>query len=90
MNRESGMALVSGFNVPAEIGASLEDIHTPALIIDLDAFERNVERMAKFVNVYLTANGGPHRSAVLRLCGWENGCGGRVLAAWLERGRYLL
>jgi 3-hydroxy-D-aspartate aldolase len=39
---------VVGFNVPAEIGARLEDVHTPALIVDLDAFERNVGRMGDF------------------------------------------
>jgi D-serine deaminase-like pyridoxal phosphate-dependent protein len=30
---------------PAEIGASLEEIDTPALIIDLDPFERNLAKM---------------------------------------------
>ncbi len=33
---------------PAEIGASVADIDTPALIVDLDAFDRNVARMAEF------------------------------------------
>src|SRR3954453_46613 len=32
---------------PAEIAASLEDIDTPALIVDLDPLERNLEKMAK-------------------------------------------
>ena len=66
MKRESEMALVSGFNVPAEIGDSLEDIHTPALIIELDVFERNVERMARFVKergVRLRAHAKTHKSA---------------------------
>ena len=30
---------------PAEIGAAAEDIDTPALIIDLDAFDRNLAKM---------------------------------------------
>jgi len=30
---------------PAEIGMSLRQVDTPALLIDLDAFERNLERM---------------------------------------------
>jgi 3-hydroxy-D-aspartate aldolase len=30
---------------PADIGVSLDDIDTPALLIDLDAFERNLRRM---------------------------------------------
>ena len=66
MKRESETALVSGFNVPAEIGSSLEDIDTPALIIELDAFERNVERMATFVKqsgVRLRAHAKTHKSA---------------------------
>ena len=32
---------------PAEIGARGDDIDTPALIVDLDAFERNLAKMAK-------------------------------------------
>ena len=31
---------------PAEIGMSLEDVDTPALLLDLEAFERNLDRMA--------------------------------------------
>ncbi len=30
---------------PAEIGMSLEEVDTPALIVDLDAFERNLRRL---------------------------------------------
>ncbi|MGH8621274.1 MAG: DSD1 family PLP-dependent enzyme, partial [Burkholderiales bacterium] len=30
---------------PAEIGMSLAEVDTPALILDLDAFERNLDRM---------------------------------------------
>ena len=30
--------------VPAEIGAPLSEIDTPSLILDLDAFERNLDR----------------------------------------------
>lgn len=37
-----------GLDVPAEIGMALEDVSTPALIIDLDALERNVRRMGEF------------------------------------------
>jgi len=32
---------------PAEIGMPLSDVDTPALLIDLDGFERNLEKMAK-------------------------------------------
>jgi len=34
---------------PAEIGMPLTDVDTPALILDLEAFERNLDRMAKAV-----------------------------------------
>src|ERR1700730_1210032 len=33
---------------PAAIGAAVADIETPALVIDLDAFDRNVAKMAGF------------------------------------------
>ncbi len=39
---------VVGLNVPASPGMPLEDVHTPALIIELDAFEHNVTRMRDF------------------------------------------
>jgi 3-hydroxy-D-aspartate aldolase len=35
-------------DIPAAIGASIEQIDTPALVLDLDAFEQNLERMAAF------------------------------------------
>ena len=31
---------------PAEIGMSLDEVDTPALVVDLDAFERNLQRLA--------------------------------------------
>ena len=34
---------------PATIGMPLAEVDTPALLIDLDAFERNLQRMADFV-----------------------------------------
>jgi 3-hydroxy-D-aspartate aldolase len=34
---------------PAAIGMSLEEVDTPALLVDLDAFERNLKRMADAV-----------------------------------------
>lgn len=34
--------------IPAQIGDAIDQIETPALVIDLDAFDRNVERMAAF------------------------------------------
>ncbi len=35
-------------NPPAQIGAPLDEIDTPALLVDLDAFEHNLEKMAAF------------------------------------------
>ncbi|HZQ60286.1 MAG TPA: DSD1 family PLP-dependent enzyme [Casimicrobiaceae bacterium] len=35
---------------PARIGATLDEIDTPALLIDLDAFERNLARMSSFAS----------------------------------------
>ena len=49
---------VVGLNVPATIGMSLEDVATPALIIDLDAFENNVKLMGD----YIKAQGIRHRA----------------------------
>jgi 3-hydroxy-D-aspartate aldolase len=33
-------------HIPAEIGMRLHDVDTPALLLDLDAFARNLARMA--------------------------------------------
>jgi 3-hydroxy-D-aspartate aldolase len=37
---------------PAEIGQSVEEVDTPALIVELDAFERNLRRMAGLAKQY--------------------------------------
>lgn len=39
---------VVGLNIPAEVGMALGDVSTPALIVDLGAFERNVKQMREF------------------------------------------
>jgi D-serine deaminase-like pyridoxal phosphate-dependent protein len=36
--------------IPARIGDRVDDIETPALVVDLDRFERNIERMAQATN----------------------------------------
>ncbi|MGB1399708.1 MAG: DSD1 family PLP-dependent enzyme, partial [Candidatus Puniceispirillaceae bacterium] len=41
-----------GFDVPAEIGMSVEEVQTPALLIDLDAFEANLKRMRQLAERY--------------------------------------
>ena len=53
---------------PAEIGAPFSDIDTPALIIDLDAFERNLDAMAAAVGqlgVRLRPHAKTHKSPVI-------------------------
>jgi 3-hydroxy-D-aspartate aldolase len=71
---------VVGFNVPAAVGMALEDVSTPALIVDLDAFETNVDYMRKFVeakNIRLRAHAKTHKSADIALYQIEHGgaCG---------------
>ena len=46
-------------NKPAEIGMPIQDIDTPALIIDLDSFEHNLNLMSKSV-VSLGVSHRPH------------------------------
>ena len=58
MKANQDKELEVGFNIPAEIGMALEEIATPALLIDLDAFEKNVKVMADFIR----ANGVRHRA----------------------------
>ena len=36
---------------PAEIGMPLDEVDTPALVIDLDAFERNLARLAAVIGL---------------------------------------
>lgn len=72
--------LVVGLTVPAEVGMALEDVSTPALIVDLDAFERNVRQMAAFVadqGIRLRAHAKTHKSADIARYQIEHGgaCG---------------
>ncbi len=71
---------VVGLNVPAEVGMSLEDVSTPALIVDLDAFERNVKLMGDFIKengIRHRAHAKTHKSADIALYQIEHGgaCG---------------
>lgn len=62
--------LVVGLNAPAKVGMKLEDVCTPALIIDLDAFESNVKKMAAFnrkMGVRHRAHAKTHKSADIAL-----------------------
>jgi D-threonine aldolase len=55
---------------PAEIGAPLAEIETPALVVDLDAFERNLAKMAAFARsagVRLRPHAKTHKSPTIAL-----------------------
>ena len=55
-----------GFDIPARPGDALSDVMTPALVIDLDAFDRNIARMRAFVTGHglrLRAHAKTHKSA---------------------------
>lgn len=50
---------------PASVGQSLSEVDTPALLIDLEAFERNLDRMASFAKgagVRVRAHAKTHKS----------------------------
>ncbi len=55
-----------GYNIPAAIGMDEADIQTPCLVVDLDAFERNVKKMrdhAAKMGVRHRVHGKMHKSA---------------------------
>ena len=71
---------VVGLNVPADVGMSLDEVSTPALIVDLDAFERNVKLMGDFIKekgIRHRAHAKTHKSADIALYQIEHGgaCG---------------
>jgi 3-hydroxy-D-aspartate aldolase len=64
---------------PAEIGMSLDEVDTPALVVDLDAFERNLKRMADRVagtGVRMRPHAKTHKCAVIALKQMELGAVG--------------
>ncbi len=48
---------------PADVGMPLEEVDTPALIIELDAFEANLTRMAQAAQSF--------RSGMIRSSVWR-------------------
>ncbi|MFO1350419.1 MAG: DSD1 family PLP-dependent enzyme [Gammaproteobacteria bacterium] len=57
-------------NPPATVGMALEHVDTPTLIIDLDAFERNLKRLADAaarLGVRLRPHAKTHKSAAIAL-----------------------
>ena len=76
----SSQSLEIGLDVPAQPGMSVADIATPALIIDLDAFEQNVEYMRSYLaesGMRHRAHAKTHKSADIALYQIEHGgaCG---------------
>jgi 3-hydroxy-D-aspartate aldolase len=70
MTKEKRSEPVVGFNIPAAVGMALEDVATPALIIELDAFESNVAYLRQFVknhHIRLRAHAKTHKSADIAL-----------------------
>src|SRR5207248_10983988 len=64
---------------PAEIGMSLDEVDTPALIVDLDAFESNLRRLAERVkgsSVRLRPHAKTHKWPVIALKQMELGAVG--------------
>jgi 3-hydroxy-D-aspartate aldolase len=58
-------ALVVGLDVPARVGMNLDEVVTPALLIDLDAFEHNVaalKQQLEVAGVRLRAHSKTHKS----------------------------
>ncbi|HXX36525.1 MAG TPA: DSD1 family PLP-dependent enzyme [bacterium] len=57
-----------GMREPAEIGMPLEEVDTPSLLIEMDAFERNLKRMASAAaeaSVRLRPHAKTHKCAVI-------------------------
>jgi len=55
-----------GYDIPAQVGMDEKDIQTPCLVIDLDAFERNIAKMrahCEKMGVRHRAHGKMHKSA---------------------------
>jgi len=72
--------LVVGLDVPAEIGMPFDEVATPALVIDLDAFEANVARLRDYAasqGVWIRAHAKAHKSAEIARHQIEHGgaCG---------------
>jgi 3-hydroxy-D-aspartate aldolase len=72
--------LIVGLDIPAEPGMRLDEIATPALIVDLDAFERNVATLKDFIGkngVRHRAHAKTHKSADIARYQMEHGgaCG---------------
>ncbi len=71
---------VVGLNIPAEVGMDADDVCTPALIVDLDAFEHNIDVMHQYIvehGLRHRAHAKTHKSVDIALYQIEHGgaCG---------------
>jgi len=71
---------IVGLDIPAEIGMDLAEVQTPALIVDLDVFERNVATLKdrlRAAGVRLRAHAKTHKSVDIARYQLEHGgaCG---------------
>jgi 3-hydroxy-D-aspartate aldolase len=80
MNMQTNLSqLEVGYDVPAAIGMPESEIQTPCLVVDLDAFERNVKKMQKYADdmgVRLRVHGKMHKCADAALYQIEQGAVG--------------
>ncbi|KAG2454898.1 hypothetical protein HYH02_000728 [Chlamydomonas schloesseri] len=83
-------ATISASRPPAPVGESLHDVDTPALLVDLDAFDRNCEKlrrvMAGFPGVAVRPHAKAHKCAEvarrqLQLLGAQGVCCQKVIEA---------
>ena len=61
-----------GYNIPAAVGMDEADIQTPCLVVDLDAFEKNITKMRDFckqAGVRHRVHGKMHKS--LDVANWQ-------------------
>ncbi|MCH8503963.1 MAG: DSD1 family PLP-dependent enzyme [Ectothiorhodospiraceae bacterium] len=66
-------------NRPAEVGMPMEDVDTPCLLVDLDALERNIARLAQYASqhgVRLRPHAKTHKSADIALLQMAHGAVG--------------
>ena len=66
---------------PAQPGMREDEVETPALLLDLDAFEHNLDRMAALLRptgAKLRAHAKTHKSAVIARLQMERGAVGLV------------
>jgi D-serine deaminase-like pyridoxal phosphate-dependent protein len=67
---------------PAEIGAPVDDIDTPALVVDLDALDRNIAKMAEFARatgVRVRPHAKTHKSVAIALRQIAQGAAGQCV-----------